>query len=118
MNDKTPKYGTALIVLISLLYMGIYRSPQRYSYFLGDNKDKKIIYLKMKLSAFIIYGLISGVVLFESTQSWRKFSIVSALLYFGFIVIQFIGFILGKPHAGRSLLIFYSLSSVYTYTCR
>ena len=29
--------------------MGIYRSPQRYSYSLGDNKGKKIIYLKMKI---------------------------------------------------------------------
>ena len=44
---------------------------------LGDNKSTVAMYLKMALSALVIYGLISGIVLFESTQSGEKFSVVS-----------------------------------------
>lgn len=100
---------------VTFLYVGIYHAPQRYSYSLGDNKSKKM-YLKMVLSALVIYGLISDIVLFESTQSGEKFSVVSTLPYIGFMAIQFIGFILGKPHAARILLIFHSLSSAWTYS--
>ena len=64
------------------------------------------MYLKMALSALAIYGLITGIVLFESTQSREQFSVVSTLPYLGFIAIQFIGFIIGKSHAARTLLVF------------
>ena len=73
---------------------------------LGDNKNRKVMYLKMALSALAIYGLITGIVLFESTQSREQFSVVSTLPYLGFIAIQFIGFIIGKSHAARTLLVF------------
>jgi FHS family L-fucose permease-like MFS transporter len=64
------------------------------------------MYLKMALSALVIYGLISGIVFFESTQSGEKFSVVSTLPYLGFMTIQFIGFIVGKSNAARTLFVF------------
>ena len=73
---------------------------------LGNNKSIGAMYFKMALSALIIYGIISGVVLFESTQSGEIFSIASTLPYMGFMAIQFIGFIIGKSHAARTLFIF------------
>jgi len=65
---------------------------------LGDNKSTGTMYLKMALSALVIYSLISGIVLFESTQSGEKFSMISTLPYIGFIV--------GKSHAARTMLVF------------
>ena len=73
---------------------------------LGDNKNAASMYLKMALSALVIYGLISGTVLFESTQSGEKFSVASTLPYLGFMILQFIGFVVGKSHAARTLLVF------------
>ena len=64
------------------------------------------MYLKMALSAVVIYGLISGIVLFESTQSGEKFSVFSTLPYLGFMTIQFIGFMIGKSHVARTLFVF------------
>jgi FHS family L-fucose permease-like MFS transporter len=73
---------------------------------LGENKSTGAMYWKMAVSALVIYGLISGIVLIESTQSGETFSIVSTLPYLGFMAIQFIGFILGKSRAARTLFIF------------
>ncbi len=73
---------------------------------LGENKSKKTMYLKMALSSLVIYGLISGIVLFESVQSGEKFSVVSTWPYLGFMAIQFCGFIIGKSHAARTLFVF------------
>jgi FHS family L-fucose permease-like MFS transporter len=87
---------------------------------LGDNKSTGAMYLKMSVSALVIYGLISGIVLLESTQSGEKFSLVSTLPYLGFMAIQFIGFVLGKSRAARTLFIFsliiISLLVVTTFT--
>jgi FHS family L-fucose permease-like MFS transporter len=73
---------------------------------LGDNKSTGVMYLKMALSALVIYCLISGIVLFESTQSGEKFSVFSTLPYLGFMTIQFIGFMIGKSHVARTLFVF------------
>jgi FHS family L-fucose permease-like MFS transporter len=73
---------------------------------LGDNRSVRSMYVKMAVSALAIYALISGVVLFESLQSGETFSVASTLPYLGFMAIQFIGFIIGKSHAARTMFVF------------
>ncbi len=73
---------------------------------LGDNRSAGTMYLKMAVSALAIYALIFGVVFFESTRSGETFTFISTLPYLGFMTIQFVGFIIGKSHAARTLFIF------------
>ena len=73
---------------------------------LGDNKSRGSMYLKMAVSGLAIYGLISGIVLFESFQSGENFSFASTLPYLGFMAVQFVGFVFGKSHPARTLFIF------------
>jgi len=73
---------------------------------LGDNKNARSMYLKMAVSALAIYAIISGVVLLESIQSGETFSVASTLPYLGFMLLQFLGFMIGKSRAARTLLVF------------
>ena len=73
---------------------------------LGDNKSSRPIYVKMAASALIVYVLISGIVLLEGVQSGETFSVASTLPYLAFMAIQFVGFIIGKSHAARTLVVF------------
>ena len=73
---------------------------------LGDNKNIRSMYIKMAVSAMVVYALISGVVLLESIQSGETFSVTSTLPYLLFMAVQFVGFIIGKSHAARTLVVF------------
>ncbi len=73
---------------------------------LGENRSPRSMYTKMVVAAVAIYALISGVVLFESIQSGESFSLLSTLPYIGFMALQFVGFVIGKSHAARTLVVF------------
>jgi FHS family L-fucose permease-like MFS transporter len=73
---------------------------------LGENPSRVAMYLKMAAASIVIYTLITGVVWFESLQSGEPFSVASTIPYLGFMALQFVGFVIGKSNAARTLFIF------------
>jgi FHS family L-fucose permease-like MFS transporter len=70
---------------------------------LGDNKSNWSMYIKMFVMSIAAYLLIYGIVYFESGFTF-KFTNVTPFIIF--LVIQYVGFIIGKSHAGKTLLVF------------
>jgi hypothetical protein len=73
---------------------------------LGDNKSQASMYIKMLITAIAAYLLIYGIVYFESVKSGNAFAFSNITPFIIFLVIQYIGFIIGKSHAGKTLLTF------------
>jgi FHS family L-fucose permease-like MFS transporter len=73
---------------------------------LGDNKSQMSMYLKMLFTAIAAYLLIYGIVYFESVKSGEPFAFGNVTPFIIFMAIQYIGFIIGKSHAGKTLTVF------------
>jgi FHS family L-fucose permease-like MFS transporter len=73
---------------------------------LGENKSKTSMYIKMLITALAAYLLIYGIVYFESVKSGNPFAFGNVTPFILFLVLQYIGFIIGKSRAGRTLLVF------------
>lgn len=73
---------------------------------LGDNKSQASMYIKMLITAVAAFLLIYGIVYFESVKSGNAFAFSNITPFIIFLVIQYIGFIIGKSHAGKTLLTF------------
>lgn len=73
---------------------------------LGDNKSTASMYLKMLGTSVLVFLLIFGIVYFESIKSGKPFAFGNVTPFIIFLAIQFAGFIIGKSHAGRTLLVF------------
>ena len=73
---------------------------------LGDNKSKTSMYIKMLVTAIAAYLLIYGIVYFESIKSGKPFAFSNVTPFILFLALQYLGFIIGKSKAGRTLLVF------------
>ncbi len=73
---------------------------------LGDNKSQTSMYIKMFITAVLAFLLIYGIVYFESIKSGNAFAFSNVTPFIIFLVIQYAGFIIGKSHAGKTLLVF------------
>jgi FHS family L-fucose permease-like MFS transporter len=73
---------------------------------LGDNRSPASMHMKMIVTAVAAYLLIYGIVWFESTKSGVPFAFGNVTPFIIFLVVQYIGFIIGKSHAGKTLLVF------------
>jgi FHS family L-fucose permease-like MFS transporter len=73
---------------------------------LGDNKSRGGMYVKMAAVAIAVFLLIYGIVYFESVKSGNPFAFGKAAPFLIFLAIQFAGFVIGRSHAGKTLLAF------------
>jgi len=73
---------------------------------LGDNKSRGGMYVKMAAVALAVFLLIYGIVYFESVKSGNPFAFSRVTPFLLFLVVQFIGFVIGRSHAGKTLLTF------------
>ncbi len=73
---------------------------------LGENKSQSSMYLKMLVTAIAAYLLIYGIVYFESVKSGVPFGFGNVVPFIPLIAVQFIGFVIGRSRAGKTLLVF------------
>ncbi|MBN1578521.1 MAG: sugar MFS transporter [Chitinispirillaceae bacterium] len=73
---------------------------------LGENKNTSSMYIRMLITLLVAYGFIYGIIYFESVQSGEVLGFTSTLPYIIFLAVQYLGFIIGKSHAGRTLGVF------------
>jgi MFS transporter, FHS family, L-fucose permease len=73
---------------------------------LGENKSRISMYVKMLIASIAAYLLIYGIVYFESVKSGNPFAFGKVAPFMFFLALQYVGFVIGKSKAGRTLLVF------------
>ncbi len=73
---------------------------------LGDVRSRGSMYAKMFATAVAVFLVIYGIVYFESSRSGTPFAFRHVTPFIMFLVIQFVGFVIGRSHADRTLVVF------------